>query len=123
MPAWHSGACRSSSRQVRPPRMSRAARPRRDTAHPASFVPMDPTLDNGAGTDYRKRTLESGLSARVIDVRRQSAAMRGTALVLLASGPLVGSGAARAQTDEIQVYDAGIAAPGQLNLTWHNYFT
>jgi len=28
-----------------------------------------------------------------------------------------------AQTDEIQVYDAEIAAPGQLNLTWHNNFT
>jgi hypothetical protein len=31
--------------------------------------------------------------------------------------------ATRAQTDEIQVYDAEIAAPGQLNLTWHNNFT
>jgi hypothetical protein len=29
----------------------------------------------------------------------------------------------KAQTDEIQVYDAGIAAPGQLNLTWHNNYT
>ena len=29
----------------------------------------------------------------------------------------------RAQTDEIQVYDAEIAAPGQLNLTWHNNYT
>jgi hypothetical protein len=28
-----------------------------------------------------------------------------------------------AQTDEIQVYDAGIALPGQLNLTWHNNLT
>lgn len=28
-----------------------------------------------------------------------------------------------AQTDEIQVYDASIAAPGVLNLTWHNNFT
>lgn len=33
------------------------------------------------------------------------------------------SGAARAQTDEIQVYDAEITAPGQFNLTWHNNFT
>lgn len=31
--------------------------------------------------------------------------------------------AARAQTDEIQVYNAEIAAPGQFNLTWHNNFT
>jgi hypothetical protein len=31
--------------------------------------------------------------------------------------------AAHAQTDEIQVYDAEIAAPGQLNLTWHNNYT
>jgi hypothetical protein len=30
---------------------------------------------------------------------------------------------ARTQTDEIQVYDAEIAAPGVLNLTWHNNFT
>ena len=27
-----------------------------------------------------------------------------------------------AQTDEIQVYDAGIAEPGVFNLTWHNNF-
>jgi len=33
------------------------------------------------------------------------------------------SPACLAQTDEIQVYDAEIAAPGQLNLTWHNNFT
>ncbi len=29
----------------------------------------------------------------------------------------------RAQTDEIQVYDSEIAAPGIFNLTWHNNFT
>jgi|HubBroStandDraft_2_1064218.scaffolds.fasta_scaffold137208_2 hypothetical protein len=29
----------------------------------------------------------------------------------------------RAQTDEIQVYDAEIAAPGVFNLTWHNNYT
>jgi hypothetical protein len=27
------------------------------------------------------------------------------------------------QTDEIQVYNAEIAAPGQFNLTWHDNFT
>src|ERR1700722_10596264 len=31
--------------------------------------------------------------------------------------------ASRAQTDEIQVYDAEIAAPGVFNLTWHNNYT
>jgi hypothetical protein len=31
--------------------------------------------------------------------------------------------AACAQTDEIQVYDAQIAAPGIFNLTWHNNYT
>jgi hypothetical protein len=36
---------------------------------------------------------------------------------------VVGSGSARAQTDEIQVYDAEIAAPGVFNLTWHNNYT
>jgi len=30
---------------------------------------------------------------------------------------------ASAQTDEIQVYDAEIAAPGVFNLTWHNNYT
>ena len=30
---------------------------------------------------------------------------------------------AAAQTDEIQVYDAEITAPGRLNLTWHDNFT
>jgi hypothetical protein len=33
------------------------------------------------------------------------------------------AGIARAQTDEIQVYDGGLAAPGVFNLTWHNNFT
>ena len=32
-------------------------------------------------------------------------------------------GSALAQTDEIQVYDAAIAAPGRFNLTLHNNFT
>lgn len=30
---------------------------------------------------------------------------------------------ADAQTDEIRVYDASIAAPGIFNLTWHNNYT
>src|SRR5437879_13374333 len=30
---------------------------------------------------------------------------------------------ARAQTEEIQVYDAQIGAPGVLHLTWHDNFT
>lgn len=41
------------------------------------------------------------------------------ALVLL----FAACGAARAQTDEIQVYDATIAPPGVFNLTLHNNFT
>ena len=43
--------------------------------------------------------------------------------VLLLSALLGWSGAARSQTDEIQVYDAEITAPGHFNLTWHNNFT
>jgi len=42
------------------------------------------------------------------------------ALLLAACG---WTGTARAQTDEIQVYDAEITAPGKWNLTWHNNFT
>jgi len=41
----------------------------------------------------------------------------------LFAGLLLWTCSARAQTDEIQVYDAEITAPGQLNLTWHNNFT
>jgi hypothetical protein len=43
--------------------------------------------------------------------------------VILASLWLAQPRAAFAQTDEIQVYDAQIAAPGIFNLTWHNNYT
>ncbi len=46
--------------------------------------------------------------------------MRSSATVLLWLGCACAS---RAQTDEIQVYDAEIAAPGVFNLTWHNNYT
>lgn len=42
---------------------------------------------------------------------------------MLLSGLLAWISPAHAQTDEIQVYDAGITAPGQFNLTLHNNFT
>ncbi len=45
--------------------------------------------------------------------------LRGTAIVLLCLGY---SSIVRPQTDEIQVYDAVIAAPGVFNLTWHDNF-
>ncbi len=44
----------------------------------------------------------------------------GLALTVLYGGF---TGTAAAQTDEIQVYDAAIAAPGVFNLTWHNNYT
>jgi len=44
---------------------------------------------------------------------------RALLLCALCAGPH----AARGQTDEIQVYDAAITAPGEFNLTWHNNFT
>ena len=48
----------------------------------------------------------------------------GVRALLLAAGLLFAAcGPALAQTDEIQVYDATIAAPGILNLTWHNNYT
>lgn len=46
--------------------------------------------------------------------------LRGGAIALLCLG--YGS-TVRSQTDEIQVYDAVIAAPGVFNLTWHDNFT
>lgn len=49
--------------------------------------------------------------------------MRRCAPLLLACLLPAISPVAGAQTDEIQVYDAEIAAPGTLNLTWHNNFT
>jgi hypothetical protein len=36
---------------------------------------------------------------------------------------LMTPGIALGQTDEIQVYDGGLAPPGVFNLTWHNNFT
>ena len=42
---------------------------------------------------------------------------------MIAMGLLVAPRAAFAQTDEIQVYDGSIAAPGVINLTLHNNFT
>ena len=41
------------------------------------------------------------------------------ALAVLAAAPAT----AIAQTDEIQVYDGGLADVGKFNLTWHNNFT
>ncbi len=49
----------------------------------------------------------------------EKAALLRIALFLIATLPTI----ALAQTDEIQVYDAEIAAPGVFNLTWHNNFT
>jgi hypothetical protein len=43
--------------------------------------------------------------------------------VLIVAALVVASPSAFAQTDEIQVYDASIAAPGVVNLTLHNNFT
>ncbi len=43
----------------------------------------------------------------------------GAAVILFSLGY---ASRAAAQTDEIQVYDAAIAAPGVFNLTWHNNF-
>ena len=43
--------------------------------------------------------------------------------LLLTAASVVAPLAARAQTDEIQVYDASIAEVGVFNITWHNNFT
>jgi hypothetical protein len=61
------------------------------------------------------RARPRGVSLIRIGRARQCAAL----LSLLAGAPALAS----AQTDEIQVYDAEITAPGRLNLTWHNNFT
>jgi hypothetical protein len=45
------------------------------------------------------------------------------ACALLLASALSRLAVAYAQTDEIQVYDASIAAPGVFNLTWHNNYT
>src|SRR5262249_34137010 len=50
-------------------------------------------------------------------------ATRLSALCLTVAGFYILAPAARAQTDEIQVYDAEIADVGKFNLTWHNNFT
>jgi hypothetical protein len=63
------------------------------------------------------------MSGRGRRVRRPGSPPTCVRAVLLLSALLGWSGAARSQTDEIQVYDAEITAPGHLNLTWHNNFT
>ncbi len=42
---------------------------------------------------------------------------------IMSAGVLLGASLANAQTDEIQVYNAEIAAPGVFNLTLHNNYT
>ena len=42
---------------------------------------------------------------------------------MLAAGVVAVPAAGFAQTDEIQVYDGGLAPVGTFNLTWHNNFT
>lgn len=49
--------------------------------------------------------------------------LRNPAFLFLAAAFLLVAPRTHAQTDEIQVYDAEIAAPGKFNLTWHNNFT
>jgi hypothetical protein len=44
-------------------------------------------------------------------------------MFVMLAAPFVTPLATFAQTDEIQVYDAVVAAPGIFNLTWHNNFT
>ncbi len=44
-------------------------------------------------------------------------------IALLVLALFVFAAPARAQTDEIQVYDGGVAEPGVVNLTWHNNYT
>ena len=48
---------------------------------------------------------------------------RGSARAGLLLSLLGASSPTAAQTDEIQVYDAEITAPGRFNLTWHDNFT
>ncbi|HEY1874052.1 MAG TPA: hypothetical protein VGG67_06595 [Steroidobacteraceae bacterium] len=64
----------------------------------------------------------SGRERPVSQARVQPSGRCALGVLLLAA--LCGwSGAVWAQTDEIQVYDAEITAPGHFNLTWHNNFT
>src|SRR6266700_5737236 len=52
----------------------------------------------------------------ILNMRMRTLALMALALVAL---PVVAS----AQTDEIQVYDGSLAAPGKWNLTLHSNFT
>ena len=54
---------------------------------------------------------------------RPSALALISCLALSLAGLLAAAGSASAQTDEIQVYDGGLAEKGKFNLTWHNNFT
>jgi len=48
--------------------------------------------------------------------------LRNASVIFLTLALWLAPAAARAQTDEIQVYDGGLAPVGTFNLTWHNNF-
>jgi hypothetical protein len=66
------------------------------------------------GQDRRRLAREERGIVKRVDIH-----CVGIVLLLLVTVP----GRAVAQTDEIQVYDGGLAAVGTFNLTWHNNFT
>jgi hypothetical protein len=70
---------------------------------------------------FRRAFNLSGAHEKAAMISSSSFNWRGMALLLLVS--FAAPAAAFAQTDEIQVYDASIAAPGVFNLTLHNNFT
>src|SRR5712691_201020 len=65
------------------------------------------------------RGLAAGVAAAVAAPLRSWATATAAMVVALLAVPQL----AVAQTDEIQVYDGGLAAPGVFNLTLHNNFT
>lgn len=60
-------------------------------------------------------------NGRLHECAKETGVLRLPAFIVIAVVAL--SALAFAQTDEIQVYDGSIAAPGVFNLTWHNNFT
>lgn len=71
-------------------------------------------------SNRRKSRLEAGPPASTLRTKDRRLLVQ---LLAVFVAVVAAADVARAQSDEIQIYDASLAAPGVFNLTWHNNFT
>ncbi len=108
--------------------LSRLASPRRGSARSAKLNQIGATASLPVATELVRRRLVFAHDSEIEILALKSRMsfrfkQRAPAYVVIAIALAVAPAAAFAQTDEIQVYDGSIAAPGVVNLTLHNNFT